>query len=113
MGVPWGIDACGVVPPEIPGYQGCGNVGYEFDVEAAQGYLQAALNEMGIAAPADIAVNLLSNHGNDVQIRSVAAQWEANLGIKVNVATMTWDDYQRDLEVCRYQVRTATEKAPH
>lgn len=99
--MPWQIDACGVVPPEIPGYQGCGNVGYEFDVEAAQGYLQAALSEMGIAAPADIAVNLLSNHGNDAQIRSVAAQWEANLGIEVNVSTMKWDAYLEVLEACR------------
>jgi oligopeptide transport system substrate-binding protein len=100
LSMPWRIDACGVIPPEIPGYQGCGNVGYEFDVEAAQGYLQAAMDEMGVEDPADISVNLWYNRGNEDTIEAVAEQWETNLGITVNVANMEWAAYLDTLDEC-------------
>jgi oligopeptide transport system substrate-binding protein len=98
--MPWRIAACGVVPPEIPGYQGCGDVGYEFDVEAAQGYLEAAMDEMGIDAPSGISVNLWFNQGNEDIIEAVAEQWESNLGIRVNVAIMEWAAYLDALGGC-------------
>ncbi len=97
---PWRIAACGVVPPEIPGYQGCGYVGYEFDVEAAQGYLQAALDEMGIDDPADISVNLWSNLGHEDVMEAVAEQWETNLGIDVTFSSIAWAAYKDALESC-------------
>jgi len=100
LNMPWRFDACGVVPPGIPGYQGCGQVGYEFDVEAAQGYLQAAMDEMGIDDPADITVNLWFNRGNEDTIEAVAEQWETNLGITVNVAIMEWAAYLDTLDEC-------------
>jgi oligopeptide transport system substrate-binding protein len=97
---PWRIDACGVIPPQIPGYQGCGEVGYEFDVQAAQEYLALALDEMGVDDPADIAVNLWFNQGNEDVIGAVAEQWESNLGIKVNAVTMEWAAYLDALSGC-------------
>jgi ABC-type transport system substrate-binding protein len=39
LGVPWRLDAWGVIPPGVPGYQG-EDVGYGYDPEAAQAYLQ-------------------------------------------------------------------------
>jgi oligopeptide transport system substrate-binding protein len=101
LSMPWRIDACGVVPPGIPGYQGCGDVGYEFDPEAAQGYLQAAMAEMGVEDPADVTVNLWFNHGNEDIVEAVGEQWETNLGIKVNMAIMEWAVYLEALEGCR------------
>jgi oligopeptide transport system substrate-binding protein len=101
LSMPWRIDACGVVPPGIPGYQGCGNVGYEFDPEAAQGYLQAAMDEMGIDDPADVSVNLWFNHGNEDIVEAIGEQWETNLGIEVNMAIMEWAVYLETLEGCR------------
>jgi oligopeptide transport system substrate-binding protein len=100
LSMPWRIDACGVIPPEIPGYQGCGNVGYEFDVEAAQGYLQAAMDEMGVEDPVDVSVNLWFNRGNEDIIEAVGEQWETNLGITVNVAIMEWAAYLDTLDEC-------------
>jgi hypothetical protein len=61
-----------VVPPEIPGHQGCGTVGYEFDPAAAQEYLQAALDEMGLDDPADTSFNLWSNTGYRHVMQAVA-----------------------------------------
>jgi len=100
LNMPWRIDACGVIPPEIPGYQGCGNVGYEFNVDAALGYLGAAMEEMGIDDPADITVNLWFNQGNEGVLNAVAEQWESNLGINVNVAIMEWGAYIDTLDKC-------------
>jgi oligopeptide transport system substrate-binding protein len=101
MEMPWRIEACGVIPPQIPGYQGCGSVGFEFDPAAAQGYLQDALAEMGLDAPGDVTINLWFNRGNEDVIEAVAEQWETNLGITVNVAIMEWGAYLETLDSCR------------
>jgi oligopeptide transport system substrate-binding protein len=97
--MPWRQVACGVVPPGIPGYQGCGQVGYEFDLEAAQGYLEAALGEMGVEA-GDITLNLWYNRGNEDILDAVAEQWETNLGVAVNVSIMDWAAYLDTLDEC-------------
>jgi oligopeptide transport system substrate-binding protein len=100
LGMPWRLEACGVVPPEIPGYQGCGNVGYDFDVEAALGYLDAYMAEAGIENPADISVNLWFNRGNEHIAELVAEQWETNLGIEVSPAMIEWAAYLDTLDEC-------------
>ncbi|HIE38928.1 MAG TPA: peptide ABC transporter substrate-binding protein, partial [Anaerolineae bacterium] len=100
LNMSWRLDACGVIPPEIPGYQGCGNVGYQFDLEAAQRYLQAAMEEMGVEEPGDITIQLWFNRGNEDVIESVEEQWETNLGIKVNVVNMEWGAYLEVLDSC-------------
>lgn len=98
--MPWREVACGVIPPNIPGYQGCGEVGYEFDVDAAAGYLEAAMGEMGVEEAGDITVNLWYNRGNEDVLDAVAEQWETNLGINVNVAIMEWAAYLDTLDEC-------------
>jgi oligopeptide transport system substrate-binding protein len=98
--MPWRTDACGVIPPEIPGYQGCGNTGYAFDVDAALGYLDAYMAEEGIEDAADISVNLWFNRGNEDVIEAVAEHWETNLGIEVNVSITEWAAYLDTLDEC-------------
>jgi oligopeptide transport system substrate-binding protein len=98
--MPWRIEGCGVIPPEIPGYAGCGKVGYDFDLETALGYLDAYMAEAGIDDPADITVNLWFNRGNEDIVEAVAEQWETNLGIAVNVAIMEWAAYLDTLDEC-------------
>jgi oligopeptide transport system substrate-binding protein len=98
--MPWRQDACGVIPPNIPGYQGCGAVGYEFDPDAALGYLEAAMGELGIEDAGDITINLWYNRGNEDILDAVAEQWETNLGITVNVAIMEWAAYLDTLDEC-------------
>jgi oligopeptide transport system substrate-binding protein len=99
--MPWRIEACGVIPPEIPGYKGCeGGIGYDFDVEAALGYLDAYMAEAGIEDPADVSVNLWYNRGNEDILDAVAEQWGTNLGITVNVSVMEWASYLETLDEC-------------
>jgi oligopeptide transport system substrate-binding protein len=97
---PWRIEACGVIPPEIPGHQGCGVTGYEFDVDAALGYLQMAMDEMGVAEAGDVSVFLWYNRGNEDIIEAVGEQWETNLGIGVEVVNMEWGAYLDTLDEC-------------
>ncbi len=98
--MPWRQDACGVIPPNIPGHQGCGEVGYEFDPDAAAEYLEAALGEMGIEEAGDVTLNLWFNRGNEDVLDAVAEQWETNLGINVNVTIMEWAAYLDTLDQC-------------
>lgn len=98
--MPWRVAACGVLPPEIPGYQGCGSVGYEFGVQAAQAYLEAAMDEMDVDAPSVISVTLWFNEGNEDMVEAVSEQWESNLGITVNVIVMEWAAYLDTLDAC-------------
>jgi len=99
LNMPWRTEAYGVIAPEIPGHQGDA-VGYKFDVDAAQQYLQAALDEMGIEEAGDIRLNLWFNRGNEDVIESVAEQWETNLGIRVYVVNMEWGAYLQTLDEC-------------
>jgi len=100
LNMPWRIEACGVIPPEIPGYQGCGEVGYEFDVDAAQAYLQAYMDEAGIADPGEIVIEQWFNRGNEDVLEAVAAMWEENLGIHVRLVIMEWGVYLDVLDQC-------------
>jgi oligopeptide transport system substrate-binding protein len=96
---PWRIESYGVIPPEIPGYQGDA-LGFGFDTDVAQQYLQAAMDEMGFSDPAEITLQLWFNRGNEDIMESVAEQWETNLGINVNVVIMEWGAYLDTLDEC-------------
>jgi oligopeptide transport system substrate-binding protein len=98
--MPWRIEACGVIPPEILGFQGCGNVGWDYDLDAAAEYLEAAMAEMGMEAAEDIVVQLWFNRGNEETIEAVEQQWTANLGIQVTVVNMEWGVYLDTLDIC-------------
>jgi oligopeptide transport system substrate-binding protein len=98
--MPWRLAACGVIPPEIPGYQGCGNVGYEYDLAAAREYLEAALDKMGIDDPSEISINMWTNRGMEEAAGAIAEQWESNLGIEVKVAIMDYKGFLEILDGC-------------
>jgi oligopeptide transport system substrate-binding protein len=98
---PWLVDAWGVIPPELFAYQGQ-EVGFGFDVDAAQGYLQAYMDEAGIADPGEIVIELWYNKGGSNQqiLEAVEAMWEANLGIDVRTVNVEWATYLDTLEQC-------------
>ena len=98
--LPWRTAACGVIPPEVPGYQPCGEVGYDFDLDQARAYLQAAMEEWDIESPSDITVQLWFNRGNEAVMEAVEEMWETNLGINVNVVNMEWGAYLETLDLC-------------
>jgi oligopeptide transport system substrate-binding protein len=99
---PWRVDAYGVIPPEIVGHQGLGDVGYPFDVEQANAYLAEYMAEAGIESPGDIVIELWYNKstGNQQILEAVEAMWEANLGIDVRTVNVEWATYLGTLEEC-------------
>ncbi|MBC8422466.1 MAG: right-handed parallel beta-helix repeat-containing protein, partial [Chloroflexi bacterium] len=93
---PWREYATGVIPPEIPGYQGKA-VGYDFDVTTAQQFLSDAGYPGGEGFPG---VELWYNEGNEDVCESVASMWEDNLGITVTTVTEPWSEYLDMLDHC-------------
>jgi oligopeptide transport system substrate-binding protein len=98
---PWLVDAYGVIPPEIFGYQ-ADAVGYGFDLEGAQADLAAYMAEAGIEDAGDIVVELWYNKGgaNQEILEAVEAMWEENLGIDVRTVNVEWATYLNILDEC-------------
>jgi oligopeptide transport system substrate-binding protein len=98
---PWLVDAFGVIPPEIFGYQ-AEAVGYAFDLEGAQADLAAYMAEAGIEDAGDITIELWYNKGGTNQeiLEAVEAMWEENLGIDVRTVNVEWATYLNILDEC-------------
>ncbi len=100
---PWLSALSCTTPPSILGHQEYGTCGYAFDVEAATGYLNDYLAEMGYAdvseAPPVIFWFNRADYNEDV-IEAVAAMWEENLGVTVELRTNEWAVYLDYLDQC-------------
>jgi ABC-type oligopeptide transport system substrate-binding subunit len=100
---PWLTPASCTTPPRILGYQEWGTCGYTFDPEAAQGYLNDYLAEMGYADVSEMPPLIFwfnrADYNEDV-IEAVAAMWEENLDIKVELRTNEWAVYLDYLDQC-------------
>jgi oligopeptide transport system substrate-binding protein len=99
--MPWRIEAYGVIPPEIYGYQGDA-VGYHYDPEAALGYLDEYLTKSGIEDPGSIVIELWYNKsaGNQEIQEAVEAMWEEVLGIDVRTVNVEFGTYLTILGEC-------------
>jgi len=97
--MPWRVDAYGVIPPEIFGYQEDA-VGFPYDAEGAVALLAEYMAEAGIEDAGDIVVELWYNKGNEDVLDAVQAMWEDILGIDVRIVTIEWASYLDTLEEC-------------
>jgi oligopeptide transport system substrate-binding protein len=97
--MPWLVDAYGVIPPEIFGYQ-ADAVGFGYDPDAAVAMLEEYMAEAGIEEAGDIVVELWYNKGNEDILDAVQAMWEDILGIDVRIVTIEWASYLDTLEEC-------------
>jgi oligopeptide transport system substrate-binding protein len=100
---PWlSVLSC-TTPPNILGHQEYGTCGYAFDAEAATGYLNEYLAEMGYADVSEMPPLIFwfnrADYNEDV-IEAVAAMWEENLGITVELRTNEWAVYLDYLDAC-------------
>lgn len=97
IGADWHIEATGVIPPSLLGYQGDA-VGYPFDELQAQNYLAEAGFPGGAGFPE---IKLISNTGHEDIVEYIAQQWRDLLGIPVSVEYFDWGDYLDMLRDCR------------
>jgi oligopeptide transport system substrate-binding protein len=100
---PWLSLLTCTTPPRILGYQEPGTCGYDFDPEAAVGYLDEYLAEMGYADVSEMAPIIFwfnrADYNEDV-IEAAAAMWEENLGVTVELRTNEWAVYLDYLDAC-------------
>ena len=91
--LPWRTTATGMIPPEVPGYQGI-DVGYPFIPSLAQTYF----NDSGVVSPA---VLLWYNDSplNEAIAQEVANMWNV-LGVNVTLQEWDWDTYLNELNTC-------------
>jgi oligopeptide transport system substrate-binding protein len=99
--LPWRLDAYGVIPPEIYGFQGDA-VGYGYDPDAAVGYLEQYMNAEGIDDAGSIVIELWYNKSGSNQeiLEAVEAMWQEVLSIDVRTVNVEWATYLNTLEEC-------------
>jgi oligopeptide transport system substrate-binding protein len=95
--MPWLTDLCCTTPPRILGHQECGTCGYEFNPEQAQAYLAEAGYPDGEGFPV---LRMWFNRGNEDILEAVAAMWEENLNINVELRVNEWAVYLDYLDQC-------------
>ncbi len=104
LGTPWRQPATGVIPPELPGYQG-NAVGFAYNPTQAQQFLATAGYPGGAGLPP---VHIYAYIGQQPMIDALATQWETVLGISVETHYKDGSLYQwlRDCEAnpgtCEY-----------
>jgi oligopeptide transport system substrate-binding protein len=97
---PWKLEARGVIPPEIYGFQGDA-VGFDFDVQKAQQHLQLYMQCAEIENPSDIMIELWFIKGVEDVMEAVEAMLEGNLGIDVRLISMEFQSYVEVLDTCK------------
>jgi oligopeptide transport system substrate-binding protein len=100
---PWLTPMSCTTPPRILGHQEWGTCGYTFDADVAQGYLNDYLAEMGYADVSEMPALVFwfnrADYNEDV-IEAVAAMWEDNLGVTIELRTNEWAVYLDYLDAC-------------
>lgn len=90
-----GTVACGLVPPGMPGFQDCDEIGNPYNVDEAKAKFQAGLDELGLTAdtlPAlEIGFNTDANHENKVDF--LVEQWRQAFGVEVAPVGLEWGAY--------------------
>jgi len=96
---PWLTPLSCTTPPRIMGHQEFGACGYDFDPEQAQAFLAEAGYPGGEGFPELKFWFNRADYNEDV-IEAVAAMWEENLGINVELRTNEWAVYLDYLDAC-------------
>ena len=96
---PWLSALSCTTPPRILGHQDYGECGYAFDPEQAKAFLAEAGYPDGEGFPILSFWFNRADYNEDV-IEAVAAMWEENLGINVELRTNEWAVYLDYLDAC-------------
>lgn len=93
----WRVEATGVIPPELAGYQGSA-VGFPYNPSQAQAYLAQAGYPGGAGFPA---LTFLVSESQHAIMQEIASQWETVLGITVDIHVGSVQARNQVLAECR------------
>lgn len=98
--------ALGYVPKTIAGFEEDRGYFADADFETAKEYLAKGLEELGLADPSELEVNISINtseaHSKIAQY--IQEGWASNLGITVNIDNSEWQVYLDKLSALDYQI---------
>jgi oligopeptide transport system substrate-binding protein len=97
LNTPWRTPLSCTTPPRILGHQEHGTCGYAFDPDAAKQYLADAGYPDGEGFPTLV---MWFNRGNEDILEAIAAMWQENLNINVELRTNEWAVYLDYLDQC-------------
>jgi oligopeptide transport system substrate-binding protein len=97
LNTPWRTALSCTTPPRILGHQEWGTCGYTFDPAAAQAFLAEAGYPEAEGMPPMI---VWFNRGNEDILEAVAAMWDENLNISVELRTNEWAVYLDYMDAC-------------
>jgi len=97
---PWKIEARGIIPPEIYGYQGDA-VGFDFDAGIAREHLARYMTREGIHDPGEIVLEVWISGGWEDVVEAYQVMWEENLGIDVRFISTEWKTNINMFETCK------------
>jgi oligopeptide transport system substrate-binding protein len=98
LSTPWRVEATGVIPPELDGYQGSA-VGYSYDPAQAQAFLAQAGYPGGSGFP--VLKFLAISPAQTAVLEELKSQWNAVLGITVTIETITFEERATIYSSCR------------
>ena len=100
------IPAFGLVPPTIPGFEEDRAYFQDNDVEQAQEFLAAGLEELGMSDPSELTINLSINtsEAHSTIAQFVQEGWNQNLGINTEIDNTEWQVYLDRVSSLDYQV---------
>lgn len=97
---PWKVEARGIIPPEIAGFQG-DSIGFEFDASRAQAHLATYMERVGLHDPGEISIEVWFIRGEEDIYQALAAMWQKILGINVTLVPMKFLSFHEALEGCK------------
>lgn len=98
--------ALGIVPNSVAGFGDDEGYFKDGDFETAKEYLAKGLEELGLASPSDLTINLSYNtsEAHAAIAQFIQQGWTSELGINVKLDNAEWQVYLEKLNTLDYQV---------
>lgn len=100
------LPALGLVPPTSDGFEEDRGYMADADYELAKEYLAAGLEELGLADPSELTINISINtsEAHSTIAQFIQEGWAQNLGINAAIDNTEWQVYLERLNVLDFQV---------
>lgn len=98
--------ALGYVPPTIEGFEEDRGYFVDADFEAAQEYLAAGLEELGLsdASELEIEISINTSEAHSTIAQFIQEGWRTNLGVNATIRNAEWQVYLEEMNNLQHQV---------